>query len=439
MINNNLLNDNNSFSTFQKMYPSLISAVKLNPKCSKANQNLAICCQVLGDFKEASKHIQIAIEYGSPDDQFMLWFNMGNIAVDENDIQKAIVCFKISLQLNPNFIPTKWNLSNVLLLDGQYEEGWELYESRWQQFPNLMKIKNALKDRPLLTRDNINQIKNKTILCYIEQGAGDMLQCIRFLKHLKKLKAKIIVEWPILHDRGDLTDILKHYKYIDQVINPMKQQRYKDFDFDYHVPLTSLPMILELNRTQDLASDPYIDIPEYDLDLACIQQNNDKMKIGIVWAGSYSHHKDYKRSIRFKEFISIFEGLNKHCQLFSLQKNGSVVRLYNNEIIGYSDGLSESQVIDLSSHITNYSDTAIIINQMDLIVTVDTAIVHLAGAIGKPVFVALPKSSDWRWGYIGDKTYWYDSVRLFRQSMDNDWNDVFTNIRQSIRHIIDES
>jgi hypothetical protein len=187
----------------------------------------------------------------------------------------------------------------------------------------------------------------------------------------------------------------------------------------------SLPHILNLDY---IPNEPYIFISEK----IKIEKYNDKIKIGIVWAGNPEHSNDRKRSCELKMFKGIHD-LN-NVKLFSLMKD-TRKRAYNdqNKPIDLTEGSENMQIVDFSEQIKSFHDTALIINSLDIIIGVDTSVLHLAGAMGKPCCLLLSKNNDWRWKSEGETTIWYPSMKLFRQEKNGDWSSVFEKVEKYIK------
>jgi hypothetical protein len=194
---------------------------------------------------------------------------------------------------------------------------------------------------------------------------------------------------------------------------------------DCHCSIMSLPYLLgkRIPTERYLVSLKQIDLGGY----------SDSFKIGIVWAGNPQHPNDAKRSCRLANFRGIHD--LPSVKLFSLVKD-TRPRIYrlNPNPIDLTDGTDDMKIVDMAPLMNTFADTAAIINSLDLVISVDTAVLHLAGAMGKPTWALLPWSCDWRWLQSGNETIWYPSVRIFRQTQPGDWNSVFSQLEKEIQN-----
>jgi hypothetical protein len=199
-------------------------------------------------------------------------------------------------------------------------------------------------------------------------------------------------------------------------------------DYDFHIPLLSVPRLLGTRYDDVARAAPYLSVPPGVTlpEIPGLSGASRELKIGIVWAGSPTHKNDRNRSARLGDFLS-FCGV-PGARFFSLQKGASATQL---AAIG-----ADAFVTDLSPHLATFNETAAIVDQLDLVISVDTSIVHLAGALGRPVWCLLPFAPDWRWLLRRDDTPWYPSMRLFRQSRPGEWGDVFEAIRHRLSDLI---
>ena len=325
--------------------------------------------------------------------------------------QDALDCFDLAQKLNPGFIAAQWNKSIILLLNGDFTNGLPLYELRWKTSELKMKSRNFSK--PLWLGEE--SLTGKTILLHSEQGFGDTIQFCRYAKMVRNLGAKVILEVPL-----PLVDLLRCLDGVDELIP--KDSELSDFDF--HCPLLSLPLAFKT----DLSSIP--NTPHY------LYSNQDKRKywlnklgasskkrIGIVWSGSLGHSNDRNRSLLLKDII---EYLPINFEYISLQKE---IREVDQAI------LSGSSIRHFGPELQDFSDTAAICDLMDLVISVDTSVAHLAAALGKPTWILLPFTPDWRWHLDREDSPWYPSVRLFRQSSNQQWSPVIQRVAHNLQHL----
>ena len=315
-------------------------------------------------------------------------------------------CFNKALSLNPDHADCQWDRALTLLEDGKLKDGFEAYESRW----NLDRNPRRDLGKPLWDG---RELKGKTVLVTHEQGFGDMIQFARYLPMVKARGGTVIVEV-----QPELARLMSTVAGVDRAIN--RGQPLPEFDF--YLPMMSLAHVFETDAGSIPADVPYLAAP--DPQAVQLPANLGSMKrIGIAWAGRPTHRNDRNRSTGFRHFIELL-GL-PGVSMFSLQKGPA-----SSEIAELG---CESLVTDLGGRLKDFADTAAVVSQLDLIVTVDTALAHLAGALGKPVWIALPFAPDWRWMRGRSDSPWYPSARLFRQKRPGAWEGVFGDIRRALR------
>jgi tetratricopeptide (TPR) repeat protein len=378
-------------------------ALQLKPDYVKALINLGIALVALGKPAEAVPLMERALEL-QPD--FYEAFNsLGAARSTMGDLQGAAAAYQRALALKPDYAEAHWNLSLLLLLWGKFAEGWSEYEWRWQCKKNtpLPPFSQPVWDGAPLD--------GKTILLQEEQGLGDTLHFIRYARLVKQRGGKVIVYCP----RG-LTQLLRTCPGIDGLV----EKGAAPPDFDVRVPLLSLPRILQTTKTTIPAEVPYLFahpalVEHWRRELAALRG----LRIGIAWQGNPNHPWDRHRSVP----LACFEPLARvpGAQLISLQKGPGTDQL--EALAGRFPVISLGGQVDETAG--KLMDTAAIMKNLDLVVAADTAIAHLAGALGVPVWVALCYTPDWRWLLDRDDSPWYPSMRLFRQRTLGNWREVF--------------
>jgi len=371
-----------------------------DPNHRSAHNNLANLLKEKNEINEALTHYQ-SVHKICPDHLNSL-NGLGGCYAAIGEHEKSIACFNSVIELQKDDYHAHTNLGIELLLAGNFEQGWKHYSWRFL--------------RPDLKRDlpcpiwQGEDIENKRLFIHAEQGAGDVIQFLRYIPHVKTFGAEIVFEC-----RKDLYTLCFEQSGIDIVI----AQGAKVSRCDYHLPLLSLPQVF--NTTVDTIPNqvPYLYVPEKKQQLWQEKiGETDKCKIGIAWAGNPLHPNDLYRSCDLSMFIPFLAFDN--AKYFSLQKN---YRLDQLETLPKNINL-----VNLDKAIFDYQDTAACIMQLDLIITVDTSIAHLAGALGKAVWVLIPYVPDWRWMLEREDSPWYPTMRLFRQQSLGDWIAVVENI-----------
>ena len=380
----------------------LEQALRIKPDFAKAHNNLGIAFWHKADYARAAEHCRRAIEL-TPD-LSEAYNNLGNVLRDQGDFAGALACYEQSLKLLPEGVDAHWNRSLVWLLEGNFAQGWAEYEWRWK----LKTFSTRATNRPLWDG---SPLAGRTILLDAEQGLGDTLQFIRFAPLVQQRGGRVIAVC-----QKPLMQILSSCPGIDRLV----AQGEPAPDFDVYTPLLSLPKLFFTTlatvpaQIPYLHADPYL-VERWGRELASIEA----FKVGIAWKGSAKNRMDQQRSIP----LAAFEPLARvpGVQLISLQKGEGSEQL--------RDAAGRFNVIDLAERLDETSgafmDTAAVIEHLDLVVTCDTSLAHLAGALGAPSWIALALSPDWRWLLARDDTPWYPTVKLFRKTSVGDWSDVF--------------
>lgn len=380
-------------------------AIKSNQGSAESYNGLGVALKNIGKVKKAirvfSKAIKLYPSFVSAIN------NRGNAYRDLLYLEKSIEDYKNAIKINQYEAESHFNLSLTLLLSGNFTDGWKEYEWRW-------KLKGFRSHRPPKKAKQWYgaPLNGQTLLIHAEQGNGDTIQFIRYVDKINKENGKIIVQC-----QESLTTLLRNIENIDHVVSWNEKLPY----FDFYTNLLSLPYILKTSISSIPSKTPYIPSPLFSAIDAIVKSN--KMNIGIVWTGSLYHSNDKNRSTSLRYFLDLYSVPN--IQLFSLQ--------VGNHSKEFPDG--SRSIIDLSNNIYDYSDTATIIKQLDLIISVDTSVAHLAGALAKPVWVLLPFSPDFRWMLNRNDSPWYPTMRLFRQPSPKDWESVFDDVRDALCNI----
>ena len=336
--------------------------------------------------------------------------NLGAALVEKNEIEEATQHFERALFMNPDFADAHFNQAIIFLLQGRLEEGWEKYEWRWNSTQ-----KSQKRDFKQLLW-NGTTLNGKTILVHTEQGFGDAIQFVRYVDLLCDLNTTVIFECE--------TELKTLFKSID-CIDKLVAKGEKIPDFDVHVPLLSLPRIFGTTLKNIPAEIPYL-YPDVEVNPIFLSDSSRKFKIGIAWAGNPEHVNDHNRSIDLKRFECLLS-LEEY-EFFSLQigEHREDIKQY-----GY-----DYMIKDLGKQFADFHCTASAILQLDLIISVDTAVAHLAGALGKPVWILLPFMPDWRWMLNRLDSPWYPSMRLFRQNEIGNWMSVFEQLKLSLKQCV---
>jgi hypothetical protein len=364
--------------------------------------NLANSLAALGRNQEAlAEHrIAVTLDPGYVDAHN----NMGALLKDLELLDQAEDCLRHALTLAPQAADLHWNLSLVLLMQGKWAEGWAEYEHRWA----MPTFKPFLRDfgKPQWAGEDA---AGKTILVAAEQGFGDAIEFCRFVPLLAGRGAKVILEC-----RKGLERLFGTLAGVDQVVALGNRPD----AFDLTVPLMSLPHLLAA-KMEDLPGPvPYLGVPAEAGGFSDVAAAPGR-KIGIVWAGGEARRDNAQRSCMAKDFAILAGAGNS---LFSLQVGPAADQI--NDVPG---------LVDLAPRLNDFADTAAAISAMDLVISVDTGVVHLAGALGKPVWVLLSKPSNgFLWMTGRDDSPWHPTARLFRQAAPGDWSGLLDRVRKEL-------
>jgi Tfp pilus assembly protein PilF len=335
------------------------------------------------------------------------WNNLGLAAQAQNRLPEAIAAFRRSIALLPDFAHAHWNLSLALLAHGDYDEGFREYEWRLQ-LPELGGRLPSL----AVPRWQGQDIRGRTLLVSAEQGLGDALQFIRFADRLAERGARVVVQAP-----ADLCGLLATAAGVAATVATDEAAPAADAE----IPLLSLPHRLGVvdvaPRVRYLRSDPELTTG---IAARLAREGIEKYRIGIAWAGSSDHGNDRRRSMPLARLAPLFSipGI----RWYSLQKGARAAELEEDR---------QRDVVPLAPD-SDFARTAALVDALDAVVTVDTSIAHLAGALGKDVLVMLPFAPDWRWGVSGRRTPWYPTASLFRQPAIGDWASVVADVRETL-------
>jgi len=391
-----------------------LKAVKLQPDNPFALTSLGSIYKEMGNFQQAKSCFRRAIKLKP--DMVKPYTNLGDTYLAILDFKKALYYTNKALEIQPDFANARWNRAILFLLTENFKEGWREYEWRWKT-KDFTKIR---RNYPQPLWDGTPQ-KNKTILIWAEQGFGDTIQFIRYAPLIKQRVKKVVFEV-----QQPLVKLISTCPGIDKVI-PLGSNTQ---EFDIHIPLLSLPGIFDTDLKNIPCHVPYLSLPDgHKIDNSLIRKERNKLKVGIVWAGNPINKNDRNRSCPVSHFIELGECAD--VVLFSLQKGSQGQDLSRYRV--------EGKVVDLSDILNDFSDTAAALEELDLIITVDTAMAHLAGALGKQVWILLPFYPDWRWMLNRDDSPWYPSMRLFRQIKHGDWGQVFSQVKKSLLQLINEN
>jgi tetratricopeptide (TPR) repeat protein len=434
-----------SLGRYAEALECLDIAERLDPNSAVLYQMRGACLQEANRFEEAEADYEksIALDSGLAETHN----NLGLLHSRLGRLEQAIACFDRSLELRPDFsavlnnkalalmnlrllddasatfqrsltvdpgnAPATYNLATLQLMTGDFERGWLGREARW-------KLPVGLPERgfaqPLWRGDQ--PVGGKTLLLHSEEGLGDAIQFARYAPMAAALGARIILEV-----QAPIRQLLAG---VSGVADCVSRPSAASLAFDLHCPLGSLPLAFGTRLDTIPFAESYIpaaaaaQVKAWDDRLG----PRNRLRVGLVWSGNPDHKNDHNRSIPLHALAPL---LDCDVQLVSLQKG---IRDQDRAFLG-----ERPEIIDLTEQLTDFSDTAALIGCLDLVISVDTSVAHLAGALGAPVWTMLPFSPDWRWLLNRDDSPWYRSMRLFRQPERGDWASVVNRVRCELEQL----
>ena len=396
-----------------------VSCLKTASSIDRGNytvsSNLAHVLNMDGRFQEAAPESLRAVSTSRSEVVGPLM----NCAVVMNNCQRneeAIVHYRRCLELEDNLM-TRYNLACCLLLNGDYAEGWRYYDSRLRAFEKTLEFEH----RYTMPRWDGSLLDGKSIVVYSEQGIGDLINFCRFLPELYERGASKV----ILESQEPLAGLME-FNYPNVEVVPRGDDNYPPAPHaDMAISICSLTGALGYDSPEKINGEPYLYADGRMHPRSLEKRGN--LRVGISWAGNPDHAHDYMRSCPVRHFSNLaVDGVD----LYSLQKDTWPIRDWKGKQVNVSQGKETINMTDLSPFMKDFLDTAACLKNLDLVITIDSAVAHLAGAMGVPVWMLIPTIPDWRWlKHRPDTAIWYDSMRIYRQSSLYDWPGVFTRVQ----------
>ena len=435
---NNRGNALHSLKRFDEALASYDEALRIRPDYAEAYSNRGGGLQQLGLLKEALASYEQALHI-KPQNAAAL-NNRGFVLQAHGRLEAALASFDQALQIKPDYAVAHHNRGLVLhrlrrldealasyeqalrlmpdaavchldkglchLLRGEYPQGWKEYEWRWKSD----NVKHTRRHAGHPSWPGSQSVVGKRVLLWSEQGFGDTLQFCRYVRAVAELGAAVYLEVP-----QPLKPLLQGLDGAAQVFGEGDALP----EFDYQCPLLSLPLFFKSDE-QSISGAPYIAAPSTRRWVDEVLHGLNP-RIGVAWSGNANQADDRNRSIPLSRFQSLLpEGLAVVCVQKDIREADRAV-------------LAERPAIRaVDTHLADFSDTAALINELDLVVTTDTSIAHLAGAMGKEVWILLSWAADWRWLLERTDSPWYDSATLFRQPAPGDWDSVLTEVKRKL-------
>ena len=390
-------------------------AIVLSPNDPVALKNLGHVVLKLGHVGEGLHLLRRAVELAPDDDD--AHYTYGNALVRMERLQEALDCYTRVRELKPDAARAYFAPAAVLLMSGRFTQGWAAYESRFGMSTYKTNVKNV-KERLW----DGSPLKGRRLLVHVEQGFGDTLQFIRYLPLLREREPNETIK---LICEPELLPVLKQVEGYDEIYALRSENV---IEYDVQVPMLSLPHRFGTTLETIPNKTPYV-APPKDAKARVKRATGTKLAVGIVWAGRPTHSDDRFRSCPIEWFSNLFDVPG--VEFFSLQWGPR-----SGEISPYLD---RDNVTSLSDSLTNFGETAAFIDQLDLVIAIDTAVAHLAGALGKPVWTLLAFGGEWRWLFRREDSPWYPNMRLFRQRILGDWRPVFIRLKTALSQLAAEN
>ena len=391
------------------------AAITMMPANPVAHYNCGTALAALSRYEEAIAAFDQVLSLAP--DHAEAWNNRGLALAALNRHDEALASYRKALVLHEDFADAHVNAAMALLLRGDFREGFTHYEWRWRRTG--MPAHRRSFGRPLWLGEY--PLARKTILLHAEQGLGDTIQFARYVPLLARAGARVVLEvqaplLPVLGRLDGVAAIVARGEVLPA--------------FDVHCPLGSLPLALKTEPEAIPADIPYLQadgerIERWRGRLAALAPP----RVAIVWSGNPQHRNDAHRSIALSRLAEL-------CADDSARFVG-IQRELRSEDAGWLE--RQGCITQVGGELADFADTAAVIGLVDLVISVDTSVAHLAGAMGRPVWVMLPFSPDWRWTLAGEGSRWYPTARLFRQPSIGDWDAVIERLRGELKRLAAES
>ncbi|HBH18812.1 MAG TPA: hypothetical protein DDX14_07755, partial [Cyanobacteria bacterium UBA9579] len=396
---------------FDKAMEYYKKAIDLDPDYCDSYINLGSALNEKGQSEEARKYFHKALEIKP--DFAEAYINLGKSFYLSTDLEESEECYQKALLIKPEYADAYFGLALINLLKGNFDKGWEYYEYRFSLYDQKFLKKPAF-TKPKWAGESL---QNKTILIHHEQGFGDSLQFVRYLPVLHSMGAKVLFKSP-----KELEELLKQSDLKAEIINN------SIVEYDMYAYLMSMPYYLKTDSENIPFKDKYLKAnPEKINDYREKYFKTDKFKVGIFWQGR-KWYGDKNRSLPLEYFIKLSQ--LKNIQLYSLQKGDGIEQLEN-----IPSGID---IINLGKTFNDFSDTAAAIENLDLFITIDTSVAHLSAGLGIPTWILLPFTPEWRWGINTNESYWYDSVKLFRQIGTGNWSELMNRVIAEVKRLLSD-
>ncbi len=385
-------------------------SIALDPSNASAHCNLANALAKLGNIAGALESSRTALTL-DPTHALALC-NLGVHLESFGDTAGAMQCYQAALAAHPDSQLAQYFVGLQHLLSGNFAAGWQGYEARWAT-PDF----RHMRPNSLPPQWRGEDIRGSRILIYHEQGFGDTLQFVRYVPRVAALGATVV-----LKVQPPLVRLLR--SIYSGAITVVSTESEEGSDAEWSCPLLSLPQVFGTNLANIPQDVPYLPADPLEAHAWAERLSANGLRVGLVWAGNPKHTRDRLRSIALEQLgrLTRMQGVT----FYSLQKGAAST----------DPASSPLPIIDLSEHLEDFAVTAAVIANLDLVICVDTAVAHLAGAMGKPVWLLLAHVCDWRWLRDRTDSPWYPTMRLFRQQAIGRWGDVLEQVEQELEVMV---
>jgi tetratricopeptide (TPR) repeat protein len=389
---------------------ALGEALKLEPDYVRAHQNLGNVFTDAGQFDAAVRSYRRAIELEPESAETQK--NLGHALRYQRQFDAADVAYRRALELQPDFAEARFGQAQQRLLLGDFAHGWPLYESRWDAF------RSEQRTFPQPTW-NGEPFPHQRLLIHAEQGFGDAIQFVRYASLAAERGGEVLVECP-----RTLAGLFHSVEGVREVIaagDPLPP-------FDLHLPMLSLPLVFRTTPEAVPQKVPYLQADPERIDQWRVRLGGRQRswRVGLAWQGNRKTILLRKRDVTLRSLLPLWDV--KGVEFVSLQIGPGAQQIQ--ELPG------GSEIIDPTPNIHDFADTAALMTNLDLMISVDTSVAHLAGALGRPVWTLISFVPDWRWGLESEDTLWYPTMRLFRQPVPDDWDSVIQRVAGQLEQAI---
>jgi tetratricopeptide (TPR) repeat protein len=392
---------------FEEALADYERALALRPDYVEALANRGVTLHELRRFEEALASYDRALAVRP--DYAEAFVDRGGTLREQRRFDEALACYDRAIALRPDYVEAHSNEGMCRMLIGDFHRGWQKLEWGWIA----ARQRNAKRNfsQPLLLGSD--ELDGKTVLLHAEQGFGDMIQFCRYVPLVAERGARVILE--VYEPLRELMGTLPGVAQFVTTGKPLP-------DFDTHCPLLSLPLALGAGSATILSQTPYLRAsPQAVMDWNGRLGPGHRPRIGLAWSGRPSHDNDHNRSMRLSTLLSPLAGFN-----------ATYVSLLREVREDDAPVLQDSDVLHFGEELKTYADTAALIANLDLVISVDTSVAHLAGALARPVWILLPFMPDWRWLLDREDSPWYPTARLFRQDESREWDSVMARVRAAL-------